>query len=49
MVALSDRRGRLPISELLQAKLSGIPVEDATTTYERLTGLYRSSDLKADE
>ncbi len=32
------RRGRLPISELLQAKLSGVRVEDATTTYERLTG-----------
>src|SRR5687768_16140056 len=35
VVALADRRGRLPISELLQAKLSGIRVEDATTTYER--------------
>ena len=38
VVGLSDRRGRLPISELLQAKLSGVRVEDATTTYERLTG-----------
>ena len=46
VVALSDRRGRLPISELLQAKLSGIKVEDATTTYERLTGKILIDDLK---
>jgi sugar transferase (PEP-CTERM system associated) len=46
IVGLSDRRGRLPISELLQAKLSGIRVEDATTTYERLTGKILIDDLK---
>jgi sugar transferase (PEP-CTERM system associated) len=46
VVALSDRRGRLPISELLQAKLSGIHVEDATTIYERLTGKILLDDLK---
>jgi sugar transferase (PEP-CTERM system associated) len=46
VVGLSDRRGRLPIEELLQAKLSGIRVEDATTTYERLTGKILIDDLK---
>jgi sugar transferase (PEP-CTERM system associated) len=46
VVALPDRRGRLPISELLQAKLSGVKVEDATTTYERLTGKILIDDLK---
>ncbi|MGE0444752.1 MAG: TIGR03013 family XrtA/PEP-CTERM system glycosyltransferase [Vicinamibacterales bacterium] len=46
VVGLADRRGRLPISELLQAKLSGIHVEDATTTYERLTGKILIDDLK---
>jgi sugar transferase (PEP-CTERM system associated) len=46
VVGLSDRRGRLPISELLQAKLSGVRVEDATTTYERLTGKILIDDLK---
>ena len=46
VVGLSDRRGRLPISELLQAKLSGTRVEDATTTYERLTGKILVDDLK---
>src|SRR5918996_2976854 len=46
VIGLSDRRGRLPISELLQAKLSGVRVEDATTTYERLTGKILIDDLK---
>jgi sugar transferase (PEP-CTERM system associated) len=46
VVGLADRRGRLPISELLQAKLSGIRVEDATTMYERLTGKILIDDLK---
>jgi sugar transferase (PEP-CTERM system associated) len=46
VVALSDRRGHLPIAELLEAKLSGIQVEDATTTYERLTGKILIDDLK---
>ena len=33
VVGLSDRRGRLPIEALLRAKMSGVRVEDATTTY----------------
>jgi sugar transferase (PEP-CTERM system associated) len=46
VVGLSDRRGRLPIEELLRAKLSGVRVEEATTTYERLTGKILLDDLK---
>src|SRR5688572_8598917 len=46
VVAVSDRRGRLPLGELLEAKLSGIVVEDATTIYERLTGKILIDDLK---
>jgi len=46
VVGLSDRRGRLPIEQLLRAKLSGVRVEDATTTYERLTGKILVDDLK---
>src|SRR5439155_18687668 len=46
VVAISDRRGRLPIEQLLRAKLSGVRVEDATTTYERLTGKILIDDLK---
>jgi sugar transferase (PEP-CTERM system associated) len=46
VVSLSDRRGHLPIEPLLKAKLSGVRVEDATTTYERLTGKILIDDLK---
>src|SRR5207248_5330055 len=46
VVGLSDRRGRLPIRPLLRAKLSGVRVEDATTTYERLTRKILIDDLK---
>src|SRR5262245_24821340 len=46
VVGLSDRRGRFPIEQLLRAKLSGVRVEDATTTYERLTGKILIDDLK---
>ena len=46
VVGLSDRRGRLPIAALLRAKLAGVRVEDATTTYERLTGKILLDDLK---
>jgi sugar transferase (PEP-CTERM system associated) len=46
VVSLADRRGRLPIKDLLAAKMSGVRVEDATTTYERLTGKILIDDLK---
>jgi sugar transferase (PEP-CTERM system associated) len=46
VVSLADRRGRLPIDQLLRAKLSGVRVEDATTTYERLTGKILIDDLR---
>jgi sugar transferase (PEP-CTERM system associated) len=38
VVSLSDRRRHMPIQELLKAKLSGVRVEDAATTYERISG-----------
>jgi sugar transferase (PEP-CTERM system associated) len=46
VVSLTDRRGKLPIRELLQAKLSGVRVEEAATTYERITGKILLDDLK---
>jgi sugar transferase (PEP-CTERM system associated) len=46
VVGLSDRRGRLPIEQLLRAKVSGVRVEDAMATYERLTGKILVDDLK---
>jgi exopolysaccharide biosynthesis polyprenyl glycosylphosphotransferase len=38
IVALSERRGRLPLRALVQARLDGILVEDGVEMYERLTG-----------
>jgi len=46
VVGLSDRRGKLPVEELLRAKMAGIRVEDATTTYERVTGKILLDDLR---
>ena len=46
VVAVADRRGRLPVDELLRAKLAGVCVEEATATYERLTGKVLLEDLK---
>jgi sugar transferase (PEP-CTERM system associated) len=46
VVGLADRRGQLPIEQLLEAKLAGVRVEDAVTTYERITGKLLVDDLK---
>ena len=46
VVSLTDRRGRLPIEALLRAKLAGVRVEDAVTTFERLTGKLLVEDLR---
>ena len=46
VIGLADRRGQLPIDELLHAKLAGVRVEDAATTYERMTGKILVDDLK---
>src|ERR1043166_2653143 len=45
IVAISDRRAPLPIQELLRAKLSGVRIEDAATTYERITGKILTDGL----
>jgi sugar transferase (PEP-CTERM system associated) len=46
VVSLADRRGCFPSRELLQAKLSGVRVEDAATMYERITGKILTEGLK---
>jgi len=38
LVALDDRRGRLPVRRLLEARVRGIAVEDGAEILERLTG-----------
>jgi sugar transferase (PEP-CTERM system associated) len=46
VVSLTDRRGKLPTAQLLHAKLSGVRVEDAATTYERITGKIMTDGIK---
>lgn len=38
VVALADRRGRLPLVQLLESRIRGVVVEDALEFYEKLTG-----------
>ncbi|EGV27809.1 sugar transferase, PEP-CTERM system associated [Thiorhodococcus drewsii AZ1] len=47
VLALSDRRGRLPMEALLDCRMSGIRVLDALTFYERELGLVKLDLLTA--
>jgi len=38
VVSLMERRGRMPVRQLLHLKFAGVRVEDAHSFYERLTG-----------
>ena len=38
VVALEDRRGHLPLAQLLESRARGVIVEEALAVYERLTG-----------
>jgi len=38
IVALAERRGRMPLRQLLQARLDGVVVESGVSAHERLTG-----------
>jgi sugar transferase (PEP-CTERM system associated) len=46
VVELQDRRGRLPLQELLALKTHGVEIEEATSLYERLTGKIPIENLK---
>jgi len=45
-VEVRDRRGRLPVDELLELKMNGVRVEEATSVYERVTGKIAIENLK---
>jgi exopolysaccharide biosynthesis polyprenyl glycosylphosphotransferase len=38
IIAMPDRRGTLPVSDLLACRIRGITIEEGTHVYERLTG-----------
>lgn len=46
VVALDDRRGKLPIAQLLRCRLAGVRVEEVTNFFERLTGKILVKNLR---
>jgi sugar transferase (PEP-CTERM system associated) len=46
IVAMSDRKGRLPVAQLLAAKSRGVLVQDATEVYEAITGKVPLESLR---
>jgi exopolysaccharide biosynthesis polyprenyl glycosylphosphotransferase len=46
IVTLAERRGRLPVNELLEAQAGGVQVEDGIAVYERLTGKIALESLR---
>jgi sugar transferase (PEP-CTERM system associated) len=45
IVAMPDRRGTLPVIELLQLRLDGVKVEDATSWLEKMSGRIEIDNL----
>lgn len=45
-VEMADRRGCMPVDELLKLKLKGVAVEEATGMYERIAGKIPVANLK---
>ncbi|PYV65976.1 MAG: hypothetical protein DMG95_00265 [Acidobacteria bacterium] len=45
IVAMSDRRGTLPVMEMLQLRLSGIKIEEATSWLEKISGRIELDNL----
>jgi sugar transferase (PEP-CTERM system associated) len=46
IVALDDRRGKMPVEQLLDCRMAGVRVEDAPNFFERLTGKIMVSNLR---
>ena len=45
IVAMPDRRGNLPVDELLELRLEGVKVEEATSWLERINGKIEVEEL----
>lgn len=46
IVALEDRRGKLPLADLLECRLNGVRVDEASSFYETLTGQLPVRNLR---
>lgn len=45
IVAMSDRRGAMPVAELLDLRLAGVKVEEGTSLLEQISGKIEVSEL----
>jgi sugar transferase (PEP-CTERM system associated) len=45
ILAMSDRRGSMPVAELLDLRLAGVKVEDATSLLEKISGKIEVDEL----
>jgi sugar transferase (PEP-CTERM system associated) len=46
IVAMPESRGSMPISELLDMKIKGVSIQEATTRYEEITGKIALENLR---
>ena len=46
VIAMPDRRGKLPVEALLTCKMQGVHVEDGTTFYEKISGKIMLETLR---
>lgn len=46
VVALDDRRGKLPLADLVRCRMSGVHVEESASVLERLTGQIPTKNLR---
>lgn len=46
VISLTERRGLMPLQQLATLRLQGLPIEDAHSVYERLTGRIMLDDLQ---
>jgi sugar transferase (PEP-CTERM system associated) len=45
IVAMTDRRSKMPVNELLELRLNGIRIEDGTTLLEKISGQIEVNEL----
>jgi sugar transferase (PEP-CTERM system associated) len=45
VVGVSERRGALPVQQLLEQRFAGVPIEEAATTYETVFGRVSTREL----
>ena len=49
VVGLAERRGQMPISDLLQLRYGGMAIDEASTAYEQLCGRVLLAELRPSE